>query len=99
MSQMDEYKDRLFAILQCSPDAVTITDLSGTIIDCSDSMARYHGYGSREEIKGKSAYDLVVPEERDMVTEALNSIVAAGGIRDWEFTLRRRDGSAFYAEI
>lgn len=94
--------DELYrAIVETSPDAITVTDLKGVFIAANESAARMHGAASVEQFlaTAPNAFDLIVPEERSRAMENMRNTLETGTCRSLEYTLRRRDGSTFSAEM
>jgi PAS domain S-box-containing protein len=75
-----------------SPDYMTISRLSdGALLDCNDAFVRFTGY-ARDEAINRSTLDLGIwpyPEERLRFAAVLGQ---QGWLRDFECTLRGRDG-------
>ncbi|MBI4987595.1 MAG: PAS domain S-box protein [Rhodocyclales bacterium] len=75
-----------------SPDYMTISRLSdGIVLDCNEAFERFTGYGRAEAIN-RSTLDLGIwslPGERARFAEILGQ---QGWLRDFECTLRGRDG-------
>lgn len=75
-----------------SPDYMTISRLSdGIVLDCNEAFERFTGYGRAEAIN-RSTLDMgiwSIPEEREHFATILGE---QGWLRDFECTLRGRDG-------
>jgi len=67
----------------------------GRFLDVNDAMVRMLGYESRDELlrNDVGAYLYPAPEAREQILEELN---AKGVLRNYEETLRRRDGTLLY---
>jgi len=67
----------------------------GRFLDVNDAMVRMLGYGSRDELlrNDVGAYLYPAPEARERILEELN---AKGVVRNYEETLRRKDGTLLY---
>ena len=65
----------------------------GTVVDVNDQMLKMFGF-ERSDIIGKQIVDLVAPESREMVAEAIRTRRET----DYEHRLVRKDGSSFIAE-
>ncbi|MFQ6007883.1 MAG: PAS domain S-box protein [Candidatus Zixiibacteriota bacterium] len=81
------------------PDAVTVTDLEGNITFVSERTLELHGCISPHELLGKSAFDLIAPEDRQRAAENMQKTFTHGPIRNIEYCLLRLDGSRFIGEL
>jgi len=87
------------SLVAASPDAVTMTDLHGNITFVSPQTLRLHGYGSEEDLLGKSAFLLIAPEDHAKAASGLEGTLKDGRVRNLEFRFLRKDGSVFMAEL
>jgi PAS domain S-box-containing protein len=84
-------------LFDCAPDGIVIADPQSYYLDANASICRMLGY-TREELIGKHAADIVVPEEIENIEPALRAIKSHSDYhREWKF--RRKDGSVFDAEV
>lgn len=86
-------------LLHTVPDAITVTDLKGRIIEVSQQTARLHGYDNPEAMLGKNAFDLIAPEDRDRAMKNLKKALSDGSVKGVEYTLLKKDGTPFYGEL
>ena len=88
-----ESDERFAKIFHSSPDAIVISHLlEGTYLEANEAWFELCGY-SREEIIGKRSLDLGIwqaPEDRAYLLEHMQ---VHARVRDFEFRLRRKDGS------
>ena len=88
---------RYRTLFDYAPDGILIADVASYYVDANPSMCRMLGY-SRAELIGLHASDVVVEEEVEHIEPALRAIAAASDYRrEWQF--RRKDGSAFAADV
>lgn len=87
------------ALIDTSPDAITMTDLQGKVILCSNQTAQLHGYESPEALFGMNVFDRIVPEHREKALMNLRKTLETGSVREIEYDIIRKDGSRFPAEI
>jgi len=80
-------------------DGISVIDLSGVITEVNQRTVEMHGFGSRDEILGKSAFDIVAPRDREKIARNMRQALKRGTVRDQEYTLVRSDGSEFPAEL
>jgi two-component system cell cycle sensor histidine kinase/response regulator CckA len=90
---------RYRALVETSPDAITVTDPEGNITLVNDRTIKLLGYDAIEELIGKSCFDFVVPEERKRSIEDIESLKETSLTKPEQFTLIHKDGSTFPAEI
>ena len=88
-------------IVETSPDAITLTDLDGTIIAANKQAALLHGYDGEEEMLklGLKAFDLLAPEDRERAYQDLEQAFKVGYVRNVEYNLLKKDGTTFPAEL
>jgi PAS domain S-box-containing protein len=89
-------EERLRAILASSPDAITISDLNGNIIDCNEAALRQAGISSREEFVGKSSFDFVAKKDRGRALENMRKTYDHGAINSVEYTMLRGEKKEEY---
>ncbi|MDY0061923.1 MAG: PAS domain S-box protein [Myxococcota bacterium] len=88
-----ESRERLGAILNLSPDIVSILDGQGTLVYNSPAAQRIHGY-LPEDLQGKSTFDLIHPEDQPLVSARLAELVARSeGLVQVGYRYRDKDGS------
>lgn len=87
------------SIVDTSPDAITVTSVSGKIILCNRQAAVLHGFERVEEMVGRSAWEFVAPENVEQASLDVSRMVEEGGIRHAEYTLLRADGERVPVEL
>jgi PAS domain S-box-containing protein len=91
-----ESEEKTRSVLVSSPDAITIADLSGCIVECNQATAKLHGYESKKELCGKNVFDLM--SKRDQ--PCFRKLMAKNKpVKNLEFTALRKDGSEFPCEM
>jgi len=96
---LKESEERFRNILISSPDAITITDLNGNITECNQATANMHGFLTKEELMGKSAFDLIAQRDRQRASENMKKTLKQGFIKNIEYTLLTKDGREFPGEL
>jgi PAS domain S-box-containing protein len=93
-------KEELYrTVLYASPDAVTLFDLEGKIVECSRHAAEMYGFDDPDELRGQRALQFVSPTDAVQAAEGFEIALEEGAIRNLEVNLLRKDGSAFIGEI
>jgi PAS domain S-box-containing protein len=88
---------RYRALFEHAPDGIIIADRESNYVDANSSVCRMLGY-TRDELIKLNASDIVSHAEVQHIAPALKAINAkANHYREWSF--RRKDGSAFEAEV
>lgn len=81
------------ALVKISTDAVVATDLRGRITDLSNRALELYGFESVEELIGRSAFELVAPEDHEKAIVSLQKTLKEGVLRNADCTLVRKDGT------
>ncbi len=94
-----ESEEKYRSLFESSPDAITTTDLTGTVTDCNDGAVRLHNYSSKDELIGVNALDFIAPEDHQKAQENLQKTLTTGQSGHIEYTLLKKDGRAFPGEL
>ncbi|MBN1976275.1 MAG: PAS domain S-box protein [Anaerolineae bacterium] len=87
------------ALIDASPEAVTVTDLAGRITYISQQAVELHGAERAAELLEKTALELIAPEDHEKAAANLEKTLTEGIVRNQEYTLLRKDGSRFNGEL
>jgi PAS domain S-box-containing protein len=98
-SELKRSEEKLKSIFAASPDAITATDLNGSIIECNEQTVKIHGYSSREELIGKSVFQLIAKKHQPKAFENMKQTFETGQIKTSEYVFVTRDGREFPAEL
>jgi PAS domain S-box-containing protein len=98
VAEISESKEKLETIFNSSPDAITLVDLNGHIIECNAATAALHGFSSRDELIGKNAFDLISPKERQKGQRLMETLLKNGSAKNIEIIFVTKDGTEFPAE-
>ncbi len=99
MEVLRESEQMYRALLKTSPDAVSLMDLQGNLIEVSMKSVELHGYSKAEDLIGKNISQLVAPEERERAIEMYGQIVNGVDFDMFEFKLLKADGTKIIGEI
>ncbi|MFH2137382.1 MAG: PAS domain S-box protein [Candidatus Omnitrophota bacterium] len=86
-------------LIETSPDAITLTDLSGRVIMVNRAKIIMHGYDKADELLGRDVFEFFAPQERDRARKDMERIYKEKIVRTVEYTLLKKDGTFFYADI
>jgi PAS domain S-box-containing protein len=96
---LSESEERLYAIIQGSPEGIIIIDPKGNIADCNQAAIQLHGSPSKEQLIGRDPLDLVAKKDREIASSALAKVAKAETIRNLRYTMQRNDGQEYPAEV
>jgi PAS domain S-box-containing protein len=97
--QISTQSKQLEAIFASSPDAITVADLSGKILDCNQASVYLMGYTSKEEVIGKNIFQFVSPKDQQKVFKILAQVMETGiAAKEIEFTFLTKDGKEIPVE-
>ncbi|MCX6565029.1 MAG: PAS domain S-box protein [Candidatus Aminicenantes bacterium] len=82
-------------IFDRSLEGIFLTTLDGRILAANKAMVRMFGYESLSEYQATNVHDHYV--ETDARSKIVEALKAEDEIRNWEFRLRRKDGTVFHA--
>jgi PAS domain S-box-containing protein len=87
------------ALVDTSPDGITLTDLAGKLLLCNQQTVRLHGYENPEAMYGMNVFELIAPEDRQLAAKNAQKTLEEGHITNIEYIMLRKDGSRFPAEL
>ena len=92
-------EQRLRALFASSPDAITVADLNANIVECNQATLDLLGYSSKEELIGKSGFELVAKKDREKLQENLMKLLEQGSTKNIQYTALTKDGHELQAEL
>ena len=98
-SRLCESETRLTNVFAASPDAITVVDLNGNIIECNEAALDVLGYLSKNEAIGKSGFAFIAKKDRQRAMDNLKNALEQGSVRNIEYTLLAKDGHELPAEL
>lgn len=93
--------ERYRAVVECSPDAIMVTDLAGIVQLSNQQAADMFGFSDPEALVGVHIVDRIAAADRERASRALHErrTGALPRARNTQYALLRRDGSIFPAEV
>jgi PAS domain S-box-containing protein len=92
-------EEKLRSVFVSSPDAITVINLNGNIVECNQSALDIHGCSSKEEALGKNVLEFIAKKDHERATESLEKTLEQGSVKDIEYTFLTKDGCEFPAEF
>ena len=96
---LQDSEEKLRKMFESITDGISVIDLKGIITEVNQRMVEMHGFSSKDELRGKSAFDLVAPRDHERVAADMKKTIKQEAIRRAECTLLRADGSEFPGEL
>jgi PAS domain S-box-containing protein len=97
--ELRESEEKLRNVFAASPDAITVSDLNGNIVECNKTTVALHGYESKEELIGKNSLELIAKKDHKRAMEGLKETLEHGSAKSLEYTFLTKDGREFPAEL
>ncbi|MFX0168626.1 MAG: PAS domain S-box protein [Candidatus Hodarchaeota archaeon] len=96
---LKESEARYRTLVETSPDAITLTDLEGKIIMANQQALQLYGAEDEKDLIGVSAFELIDSKDVPLAMENLQKTIREGHSGTLEYTLLRRDGTPYPAEL
>jgi PAS domain S-box-containing protein len=92
-------EEKFKCILASSPDAITVADLKGNIIECNKATLKLFGLSSKNELIGKDGFKLISKKDRERARNEFKTILKSGSIKEKEYLFLTKDGREFPVEL
>jgi PAS domain S-box-containing protein len=96
---LKESEEMYETLVRTTTDGVTVSDMEGRITEVSPRTLQLHGYDKPEELIGRSAFELIAPQEHRKALHNMKATLKEGYLRRAEYTLVRKDGTQFIGEL
>ena len=97
--EMRESEEKLRLMFEAVTDGIIVTDLNDIVTAVNERMLEMHGFGSKDEVLGKSVFEFIAPHEREKAIINMKKTLAHGFVKGIERTLLKADGSEFPVEL
>jgi len=97
--ELRQSKEWMESIFNFFPDVIAVTDLKGKIAECNLEAVRLFGFRAIKELIGRSVFELISPDDRERVRLKMEETLSRSSVKSAEYTLLKRDGSEFRAEV
>ena len=94
-----ESEERYRKLIEMSPYAILLSDLSGKILMVNKQASDLYGMEHEAEMIGLNAFDFIVKEDQQIARENALLTLEKGLIQNIDYTLLRKDGSTYPAEL
>jgi PAS domain S-box-containing protein len=96
--RMEEKLLHLSDAVKMSKDSIVISDLEGRIVEANEATLRMHGMENKTDFVGKTALEIIAPEDREIMAEKVVKALAEGELKYVEYHALKNDGSKFLVE-
>ena len=96
---LKESEARYRTLVETSPDAIYVCNLDGKVLFANRQAVLLRGYESETEIPELSAFEVIAPDAHNRAAQSLEKLLTSGSIRNVEYTMLRKDGNSFPAEV
>jgi len=97
--ELRENQEKLRLMFDSVTEGITVTDLNGVITDVNQRVVEIHRFGSKDEVLGKIAFELIATRDHKRGVANMRKTLEEGSVRAIEYTLVKADGSEFPGEI
>jgi PAS domain S-box-containing protein len=94
-----ESESKYRSVVETSPDAILMTNLSGTILMANQQAAVMAGFADADEITGRNVFDFFMERDRKRALDNMRRLLSFGNIRDIEFAFLRPGGAQIPADL
>jgi PAS domain S-box-containing protein len=99
LEALKESEELYKSLVRTSPESVTVSDLEGRITHVSERALVNYGTDDPHDLIGKSAFELIVPDQRETALANLRRTLAEGVVEGLEYDIFRKDGSTYAGEL
>ena len=92
-------REELQKMFESVTDGIAVVNLKGIITKTNRRTVEMHEFNSKDELLGRSAYELVAPCDRERIANNARKAIKQGAVRGIECTLLKADGSEFPGEL
>src|SRR2546422_8645650 len=90
---------RLSSAVRMSTDSIVVSDLEGKIVDVNEATLKMYGTADKGDLTGKSAFDLIVPDDRAKAFAGREETLKKGFLRTRDYQVIIKDGSTIPVEM
>jgi two-component system, sporulation sensor kinase A len=94
-----ESEDRYRRLIETSPDAIALFDLKGKIVMGNIQLAKTFGFKNKKEFSNKTIFDLIGKDENRKILFDARHIIDHGTLKNVQYTLYKKEGESFSAEV
>ncbi len=82
-----------------SPNATTVSDLNGNLVYINKQALIMYGHDLNEDLIGRNIFGWIPDYHREEVIARVKELITGGTLRNYQTTVKRKNGELFSAEI
>src|SRR5207244_9770473 len=86
-------------LVRMSTDSIVVSDLEGKIVDVNEATLKMYGTADKGDLTGKSAFDLIVPDDRAKAFAGREETLEKGFLRNRDYQVIIKDGRTIPVEM
>ena len=90
---------RLASAIRMSIDSIILTDLEAKITEVNEATLKMYSTDDQGDLIGKSAFDLIAPEDREKAIAGMEEVLEKGYIKSREYHVITKNGSTIPVEM
>jgi len=90
---------RLSSAVRTSVDSIVLTDIEGRMIEVNGATLAMYGTNDEGDLIGKSAFELIVPEDREKAFAGMGEVLEKGYARGKEYRVISKNGGKIAVEM
>lgn len=95
LKHIRESESKLKKLFQLSYDAILFLNEKGTILDCNEACLRMFGYEDKQELIGKTLFEITPPRDHELTQRVLTKVINNKGHQRVEKHFLTRSGKEF----
>jgi two-component system NtrC family sensor kinase len=96
---LQESEEKLRLMFESVTEGITVSDLEGKIVEVNEPVVRMYGADSKDELIGRSSFEFMAEKDHARAMDNLKKTLEEGYSGNIEYTLLRKDGSEYPAEL
>src|SRR5438093_377787 len=90
---------RLSSAIRMYADSIVLADREAKILEVNEATLKMYGTDDQGDLIGKSAFDLIAPEDREKAIAGMKEVLEKGYIKSREYHVITKNGSTIPVEM
>ena len=97
--KLGESEEKLRLMFESVAEGIIVTDLDGNMVQVNEAVVRMHGYHDKQELIGRSSFELIAEKDRARAMENMKKTLQDGYARNMEYLLLTKNGEELYGQL